>query len=207
MSRESSKQKNRQKIVQAAEQIIREDGVDRLTMRNLAGVAGVALKTPYNLFGSKTGVLIALLDQARDGLMSDFGQGLAGSHVLRLVISLDATRGFFESDETFYRAIFWEIMTSDQIEDRSLAHSQIFGLVIIRIEHAKREGEILQTTDVDELGRRLGLSLLAFLGMWAGGHLSIAECIEQTKMVWAALMRGVSTDEVAAEIGSGAIGT
>lgn len=201
MSREANKLKNRQKIVQAAEQIIREGGVERLTMRHLSGVAGVALKTPYNLFGSKTGVLIALLDQAREGLMSDLNQSPSGSHLLALLDSLDHTRRFFESDEPFYRAVFWEIMTSDQIDERSLAHTQIFNLVIMRIERASKDGEIIPAADANELGRRLGLTLLALLGMWAGGHLTITECIAQTKAIWAALLSVASTTDLAANTG------
>lgn len=201
MSRESNKLKNRQKIIQAAEHIVRDGGVERLTMRNLANVAGVALKTPYNLFGSKTGVLIALLDQAREGLMSDLNQSQNGSQLVALLDSLDHTQKFFESDEPFYRAVFWEIMTSDQIEERSLAHTQIFDLVIMRIERANKDGEIIPSIDAKELGRRLGLTLLALLGMWAGGHLTIAECIAQTKAVWDALLRVASTADVTASLG------
>lgn len=199
MSREANKQKNRQKILQAAEHIIREGSVEQLTMRHLSSVAGVALKTPYNLFGSKTGVLIALLDQAREGLMSNLNQSPSGPHIPALLDSLDHTRKFFESDEPFYRAVFWEIMTSHQIEERSLAHKQIFNLVTMRIDRASKHGEIISPSDSNELGRRLGLALLALLGMWAGGHLTIAECIAQTKVIWAALLRVASTADIAAD--------
>lgn len=200
MSREINKQLNRQKIVRAAEQIIRQNGVEQLTMRNLSSVADVALKTPYNLFGSKTGVLIALLDEARAGLISDLESSGSGSHLVALLNSLDEIRKFFESDEAFYRAIFWEIMTSDQIEERSLAHTQIFDLVIVRINDASKAGEIFEAVNTEDLGRSLGLNLLALLGMWAGEHLTIAECIEQTKMVWMALVRMAATDEASTQI-------
>ena len=51
---EQNKQRNRDRILTAADEIIRKDGLEALSMRHLADYAGVSLRTPYNLFGSKT---------------------------------------------------------------------------------------------------------------------------------------------------------
>ena len=58
---EQNKQRNRDRILAAAETILREEGPERLSMRYLAEYAGVSLRTPYNLFGSKTDILAELL--------------------------------------------------------------------------------------------------------------------------------------------------
>ena len=55
--REKAKEEKRARIREAAARIIRSEGIGKLTMRRLAEEAGVSLRTPYNLIGSKTDVL------------------------------------------------------------------------------------------------------------------------------------------------------
>ncbi len=62
--REEAKAENRDRILTAAAKIIRQEGFERLTMRHLAESADVSLRTPYNLIGSKTQILLGLLEGA-----------------------------------------------------------------------------------------------------------------------------------------------
>lgn len=55
-------------IVDAAEQLLAESGPDALTVRAIAGAAGVAPMSVYNHLGGKNGVLDALLIRGFDGL-------------------------------------------------------------------------------------------------------------------------------------------
>ncbi|MEM6914298.1 MAG: TetR/AcrR family transcriptional regulator, partial [Pseudomonadota bacterium] len=116
---------NRQRIAHAAEQIIREHGVGGLTMRRLADAANVALKTPYNLYGSKTAVLIALLEAATAPLIADLDGEEGGSMLLKLIDILHKTGETFAADESYFRDIFWEVMTSDHPEPRPAPHERI----------------------------------------------------------------------------------
>lgn len=52
-------QKQRARILVVARQLLSERGYDGVTMRDLAKSSGVALKTLYNVYGSKDDVLIA----------------------------------------------------------------------------------------------------------------------------------------------------
>ncbi len=97
MSRLDSMERNRDRITRAAETIIRSDGVAKLTMRRLAREAGVALKTPYNLFESKAGVLIALLSTAIESLIEDLGPDDKGGAIADLAESLEEIREFFST--------------------------------------------------------------------------------------------------------------
>lgn len=60
--RDEGKADRRLRIVSAARAMIVEAGGDGFSMRALADRAGVSLVTPYSLFGSKAGVITALLD-------------------------------------------------------------------------------------------------------------------------------------------------
>src|SRR5689334_17684663 len=58
--RDRQTRERRRRILEAAAQLIRASGGAGLSMRTLAERAEVSLATPYNLFGSKSGVLTAL---------------------------------------------------------------------------------------------------------------------------------------------------
>ncbi|MEO1041501.1 MAG: TetR/AcrR family transcriptional regulator [Pseudomonadota bacterium] len=192
MPSSSSQPDSRQRIADAAERIIRADGVERLTMRRLSEEAGVALKTPYNIYGSKTGVLIVLLETAIAPLIADLDQAGDGPKILKLMDILEKTRVTFAPDESFFRGVFWEIMTSDHPEARAAAHGRIVHIVVTQVAKVKDAGEIRDDIVPEVFGGQLGLNLLANMGSWAGGHLSIADAMLHTKAVWTSLIRGVA---------------
>jgi AcrR family transcriptional regulator len=56
--------RNRQLLLDAAQQLVREHGVDALTMDALAKRAGVGKGTVFRRFGNRTGLMLALLDHS-----------------------------------------------------------------------------------------------------------------------------------------------
>ena len=68
MSREDKKNNRRQRIIEAAEELIRETGSTDFSMHVLATRAGFSTPTTYNLIGSKGTVLYILLNQYQDRL-------------------------------------------------------------------------------------------------------------------------------------------
>ena len=176
------------RIERAAETLIRKNGVSGLTMRGLAAEASVALKTPYNLYGSKTAVLIALLNQATSALMTALAADESSFSLGKLFSALDCLEEFYGADETYYRSIFWAVMTSDHPEERSAAHANIVELVTLMVNEALSARELKQQANAKDLGEQLGLNLLANMGSWAGGHLSIKDTVKHTKSVWLALL-------------------
>jgi AcrR family transcriptional regulator len=55
------------RVLEAAERLIREDAFHSATMEELAAAAGVSRATVFNRFGSKLGVLQALFTRAMEG--------------------------------------------------------------------------------------------------------------------------------------------
>lgn len=81
-SKSQSTDANRRKILDAARHLILKETIDALSVRKLAGTSGLALRTIYNLYGSKENVLVALfetgtraLDIAMDRLEAAMTQG------------------------------------------------------------------------------------------------------------------------------------
>ncbi|WP_112172201.1 TetR/AcrR family transcriptional regulator [Paraburkholderia unamae] len=66
--REAAKEARREAIFAAAEALIRRTGHTDFSMRDLAQEAGLSLATAYNLIGSKSTVLYALLNRRADAL-------------------------------------------------------------------------------------------------------------------------------------------
>ncbi|MFD2580766.1 TetR/AcrR family transcriptional regulator [Novosphingobium colocasiae] len=68
--RERAKEERRQRILNAAENLIRESGSVSFSMRELAVHAEMSHFTSYNLIGGKGAVLYTLLHRSIDRIMS-----------------------------------------------------------------------------------------------------------------------------------------
>lgn len=186
--REEAKEFNRARIRAAAEEIIRTEGMEKLTMRRLAEQADVSLRTPYNLFGSKTDVLISLMEEAQFELSPLVAGDEKLTIIEQLLGSLDRIEAFFEGDEEYFRGIYASIMTSDHPEARKTAVSRSVGMACMRLRQAAENGELVPDTDTDNLGKHLAIQLLAVLGMWGSGFFSNRESIAQVRQSWCAAL-------------------
>jgi AcrR family transcriptional regulator len=64
--------RNRRLLLDAAQQLVREHGVDSLTMDALAKRAGVGKGTVFRRFGSRSGLMLALLDHSEQKYQESF---------------------------------------------------------------------------------------------------------------------------------------
>jgi AcrR family transcriptional regulator len=193
--REDAKEFNRARIRAAAEAIIRAEGIDSLTMRRLAERAEVSLRTPYNLFGSKTDVLIALLNEAQLQLAPLGDAAGPGSALDQLLGALTRIEAFFASDEEYYRGIYHAIMTSDHPEARKAGVARAITTAQWLMARAVERRELAAQTDSAALGRHLAIQLLAVLGMWGSGFFPNRESIAQVRRGWLAeLLQHCSKD-------------
>lgn len=191
--REQAKERNREKIKEAAERIIRQEGIEKLTMRHLAQQAEVSLRTPYNLFGSKTELLIALLDEALEQIAALAGDVERRAPLVRLFQTLDDVAQFFRKDEAFYREIYWAIMTSDQAEARLVGYNQLIALIRVIVHQAVEAGELERSTDAAGQGEHLAILMMAVVGMWGGGLLGIDACQNHVRKAWRVAIEAAAT--------------
>ena len=182
--REKAKEEKRARIREAAARIIRSEGIGKLTMRRLAEEAGVSLRTPYNLIGSKTDVLIALIDEA--GFDPTTSLAATGDTLVseRLLAALDQVEQFFDSDEGFYREVYGGIIASDHPDVRESRVERVIATCQKLMCQAAARGELTGSTNTERLGRHLAMELLAVLGMWGSGYFSNQESIQQVRRGW-----------------------
>ena len=186
--REQAKEANRARVRAAAEAIIRTEGMDKLTMRHLAERASVSLRTPYNLFGSKTDVLIALLEDAGFDLPPAPAVSDDSLIVELLLGALDQAEQFFGTDEMFYREVFGGIMSSEHHQARQTGVERVVALCRDMMGQAAAHGELQRDTDTELLGSDLALQLLAVLGMWGSGFFTSREGMRQVRRSWCAVL-------------------
>lgn len=182
--REENKQKKRIKIVQTAKKIIKKDGMEKLTMRHLADVADMSSRTPYNLFESKTDILVALLYE--EIAATDFPTIWEDDElVLAQLLSIIEDFGqLYATDNDFYRSILWGIMSSDDISARDRAIAAITELINPIIESAVTQKELVSTLSTPALTSHLLTLLFAIIGMWGGSQLTLANAIIHIQLSW-----------------------
>lgn len=107
MSRENQKEDRRTRILDAAEALVRETGATGFPMTQLAERAAFSGPTPYNLFGSKSAILYALLNRSLDDLFTDVARSVHGVDPMEPVIEAAHTAASaFAADPQYYRALY-----------------------------------------------------------------------------------------------------
>jgi AcrR family transcriptional regulator len=103
---EKSKDKRRNAILAACERLIRETGSTDFSMKDLAGAAGISTYTTYNLIGSKSTVLYALLNQGIDQIYAaDILQSCPADPIDQVFRAGDAVSAVFTDDPDYYRPL------------------------------------------------------------------------------------------------------
>lgn len=124
----SQKQVRRQRLLDAAASLVRTSGNTDFSMLTLAKLAGVSPATPYNLLGSKVGVLYALLNSSLDKVLQRLDQANDQDDPFECVVQA-AVNGaeFFASEPDFYRPLFQFLLGCEDPVHRPLffwiAHS------------------------------------------------------------------------------------
>ena len=118
--RERQKEQRRQRILDAAESLIRESGSTVFTMVELARRAETSPTTPYNLFGSKGTVLYSLLHNMLLDSLKEGGEAVASGAdpVEHAVMIMASTADRLISDPNFFRPLLQYHLVEQDLKDR-----------------------------------------------------------------------------------------
>jgi len=111
--REAGKAERRRAIIKAARELIRETGNPGLSMRGLAAKAGVSLATPYNLFGSKRAIVVAVLQDVRE-YHEHFNARRPADPIERIFVALDTAIEIYLADPLFYRTLWTAVFDASE---------------------------------------------------------------------------------------------
>ena len=108
---EKAKNKRRDDIIAAAENLIRATGSTDFSMRELAEAAGISPYTTYNLIGTKSTVLFILLNQSIDKIILQKSEGQTHTDPVEGVFAAGSTiADVFDSDAQFYRPLMRHLL-------------------------------------------------------------------------------------------------
>ncbi len=166
--REKQTSERRERILDAARALIRRSGTD-FSMKALADAAEVSLATPYNLFGSKGGVLYALLNDSLDRVDDAI-------HTSRAREPRDPVEGVLEvaglaasvyaSDSAFYRPLMQFLLGVRDLSHRPRFLARSIELWT-RTVAAARSHEVLEVATNDGLlARQLMINFAGVLELW-----------------------------------------
>lgn len=174
--REEAKGDRRRRIVEAARALVRETGDTGLTMRAIAARAGVSLTTPYNLYGSKRAIVIAILDDVRE-FHERFARSRTSDAIERIFRALSITLDYHREDPEFYRTLWGALLNpsgSDELQ-ATLSTPQSAQFWRALLGQAAQEGALRSDIDLDMLLQDILFAFAAAMLAWVMGALTVEE--------------------------------
>lgn len=173
--REKTREELRQRIVAAARNLLAETESVEFSMRALAAKAEVGHVTPYNIFGSKQAVLLAVLDAD----MVEFERAVHASE------TSDPITGIFEvvrlcaefwfSEPVFYRTLYRELLDIRSEPQKGLA-TPLREEFWRRLTHAMvQQGCLREFVAEEPLAMNLRRIALQAIRAWIARNLSKRE--------------------------------
>jgi AcrR family transcriptional regulator len=192
--REAGKAERRARIVQAARQLIRETGNAGLSMRALAARAGVSLATPYNLFGSKRAIVLAVHQDVRE-FHQRFSVTRSADPVERMFAAVDMSIDFYVGDPRFYKTLWAAVFdTTDEVRSEILNPKRDAfwqGLV-----HAAADaGAIAGDVDLDMLAHQLDYLFRSVMLDWVVGEIAPEALAPTIRLGYALILKGAASPD------------
>jgi AcrR family transcriptional regulator len=186
--REEAKQERRDRIVAAARDLIRQVGVDGISMKGVATRAHVSQSTIYNLFESKEHVLSRVFNDAFGQYLAAVAERASPEPLQRFFDAVDIAAEFYSADAPFYRSSVWLV---DADSDYKLAlQKPRFGFFRDLVSQAIEGGVLGRETDAYVLGLMVVPMFSAPYQAWAGGWLSIEEFQARAKLGISIVLKG-----------------
>lgn len=194
--RELGKAARRSRIVRAARDLIRETGSTDLSMRMIARRAGVSLTTPYNLFGSKRAVVLAVFEDERD-FAARFAKLRAANGLERIFDAHALAMGYLINDPGFYRTLWRALLDSQGGDTTGLATPERLkrnkDAWRALIEQAQAEDLLERGVPPDLLEQALSCFANGAMLSWAMGALATRDLLPSTSLGYALTLRGAAT--------------
>ena len=192
--REQSKAGRRQRITAAARDLIRETGDTGLSMRAIAARAEVSLSTPYNLFGSKRAIVLAVLEDIRE-FHERFSSLHPVSAVDRLFQAVSISTSYYAEDPVFYKTLWTALLDTGGKDDRTaLLTPERKAFWRALVSEAVREGALSSEIDIDLMTRNLDLTFAAVILSWVFDAMTAEELEPAIAYGYALALGGAATE-------------
>jgi AcrR family transcriptional regulator len=181
------------RILAVARELIQETGDFDLPMRALAARAQVSLRTPYEYFRSKAGVIGALLVEDLEHFRETVNHYSSVDEVEHIFDRVRWGIDFYALNEPFYRALFRA--TQAYAPDRELEPARQPLLSFQKLcGHAGKAGLLRQGIDPGHLGETLTDIFASGVRTWAMEHFDLQLASVKIRFGFATVLAGVVSD-------------
>jgi len=196
--RERGKARRRQALLEAARAIIRENESIGFAMRALAQRAGVGEVTPYNLFGSKRGVLEAILTEELRGYQEGFARIAAEDELSALFEFVAVNIEMYRRDPQLYRVVLRDLMLTGDPSLRSFFSAPQRRFFLGLVEGAVLAGYLSDVVAPHLIARTLGRAITSSIGDWLWEGISLESLEANVGLGFTMALRGIATPKAMA---------
>jgi AcrR family transcriptional regulator len=164
--RERQRLARRERILDAAESLVREYGSTDFSMITLADRADLSQATLYALFGSKGAILYALLNRSLEETRGPDRLSPGADPVERVLDAAEAVSKVYASDSAYFRSLWFALLGADLPVQRLALRQRSFKWWRIAIDEAHQRGLLDGVIDADRLARVMMIHALGIVDLW-----------------------------------------
>ena len=174
-----AQRERRQRILNETLSLLEKEAADSVSMSRIAELSDVSTKTLYNLFGSRSGLLLAAVAQTRTNILESEPLANAPEGLSRIIELTKCTMANFRAAPEFMASaisVVVGISPSEESEHHRVGMTQqlFHGSLLI----AKAKGELKPDTDCLQLSQLTAASQWGVTLLWQKQLISL-EALEQ----------------------------
>ncbi|WP_067858034.1 TetR/AcrR family transcriptional regulator [Mycolicibacterium wolinskyi] len=166
-------QRTRTHVLDSARDFVEQHGVEQLSMRRLADEAGVSVRTLYNHFGDKEGLLTALVQRSLDSMDVAVHQLSSTDPIERIWESITLSIDKVVAD--IPKAVVRAVLMDDRLLDQVNLRWSGWELILTEIKAATRRGALRDDIDPDVLADHAAMVLFHLQRRWTAGEITADE--------------------------------
>jgi AcrR family transcriptional regulator len=179
----------RLRVIEAAEQLLRR-GKAEFSMRELAAEADVSFATPFNQFGSKHAVMLALSGRRIDEMQSRYlALPPAGDAPARILAAVDMAAAVMLEAPQVNRAVMGWLGAASDAPGAVLAHSATLWALALGAGDGLRAD--CRARALRDLPTQLAFAFRGVLSFWTAGELSDERLAFSARDMARALLSGL----------------
>ena len=182
------------RLLDAAEALVRENGDVSFATRALAARAGVSPATPFNHFGSKKGVLSGIIARTLTQLAERLSASPRNPDAIeRIFAAGDAVTSLYADDPALFRPVFGELLGSGQSEPGQLV-AQANASWLKGLRAARADGRIQSGRSLEVVASQLEVHWIGALAGWIAGAFDKTAWLCRVQYGTALVLTNVATD-------------
>jgi AcrR family transcriptional regulator len=194
-----SAEERQKRIVEVAEKLLRESGGVAFSMRALAAHANISLKTAYNLFGSKQGVMLQIFRAEQLRFLDELREVSAEDKLDEVFLRLELAAKHFLQNEEFYRYIF-NVADAVNVGTRQDPAREVFETSRRYLVDAMASGVVLTDFDLDMAAEHFTDLFSSAVKEWAKGAVPSERLYQRMAYGQAVALAAVCAPEGAARM-------